>query len=167
MSTEDTIGRGHDGKFCETDEAAQRAGRAAHLRSRGMSYSRIAADLGYGDASAARKACQRALQAIVAEPAEELRQVELIRLDSMWVAALAVLEAKHFTVSQGKLIYNGEDLLEDDAPVLAAIDRLLKIQERRAKLLGLDAPVKTDVTITDGIDQQIQALVAQLAHAAS
>jgi hypothetical protein len=35
--------------------------------------------------------------------------------------------------------------LEDDAPVLAAVDRLLRIQERRAKLLGLDAPVRADV----------------------
>jgi len=166
METEDTIGRGQDGKFCETEESAQRAARAAHLRSRGMSYSKIALELSYNDASAARKACQRALLAIVAEPAEDLRKVELIRLDMMWVAALAVLEAKHFTVSQGKLIYIGEDPLEDDAPVLAAIDRLLKIQERRSKLYGLDAPVKTDVTITDGIDQQIQALVAQLAHTA-
>ena len=32
---------------------------------------------------------------------------------------------------------------------LAAVDRILKVMERRAKLLGLDAPVKQDLT-SDG-----------------
>jgi len=36
-----------------------------------------------------------------------------------------------------------------DAPVLAANDRLLRIQERRAKLLGIEAPTQivTDATV--------------------
>jgi len=33
---------------------------------------------------------------------------------------------------------------------LGAIDRALKIMERRAKLLGLDAPVRQEVTGADG-----------------
>jgi len=39
--------------------------------------------------------------------------------------------------------------LVDDAPVLAANDRLLRIQERRAKLLGIEAPqqIITDATV--------------------
>ncbi|GAA2395473.1 hypothetical protein GCM10010404_61300 [Nonomuraea africana] len=79
------------------------------------------------------------------------------------------------TVSQGRVVRLGQPFidddgnaavddgrgepLEDDAPVLAAIDRMLKIQERRAKLLGLDIPVKQlvggDVTVTyqfEGVD---------------
>jgi len=47
--------------------------------------------------------------------------------------------------------------MEDDAPVLQAIDRLVKIEdarrrnsERRAKLNGLDMPVKAEVTGADG-----------------
>jgi hypothetical protein len=35
----------------------------------------------------------------------------------------------------------GGETLADDGPVLQAIDRLIRISERRAKLRGLDAPV--------------------------
>jgi len=38
-------------------------------------------------------------------------------------------------------------LLEDDAPILAAADRILKVLERRAKLHGLDAPTKVQAQV--------------------
>ena len=50
---------------------------------------------------------------------------------------------------------------------LAAIDRLLRVQERRAKLLGLDAPAKSDVRVTDVLDEQIQQLAAELGFMAA
>lgn len=55
--------------------------------------------------------------------------------------------------------------LDDDAPVLAACMTLLKIAERRAKLLGLDAPVKKilEVESGDGVDERIAGLLAKLA----
>src|SRR5690606_7690573 len=52
----------------------------------------------------------------------------------------------------GKLIRiedenTGEEVpLLDDGPILAAADRLLKISERRSKMLGLDKPVQAEVT---------------------
>ena len=66
-------------------------------------------------------------------------------------------------VSQGRLIYLGDDPqpLADDAPVLAAVDRLLKIQERRARLLGLDQPTKSTVTHAAA---DVDAAVAELAR---
>lgn len=158
----DTLGRGNDGKYTRTEDTAERDAAAAHLRARGKSYRMIAAELGYADGSGAYKAVQRALKAIVVEASAEVRSVELIRLDRMWIAAQAVLEAEHFVVSQGKLIYKGDEPLADDAPVLAALDRLLKIQERRSRLLGLDAPVKTQVTVTDEVDEKIRALAEDL-----
>lgn len=152
---------GNDGRFERTAETAERDAAAARLRMRGLTFAQIADELGYVDHTGARRAVHRALKAIVAEPAEDLRQMELVRLDAMWQACLAVLEARHFTISNGRLIRIGEHPIEDDAPVLAAVDRMLKIQDRRAKLLGLDAPVKTNVTITTEIDAQIQELAAQ------
>ncbi len=41
--------------------------------------------------------------------------------------------------------------------------------ERRARLLGLDAPVNVNARVTDALDAQIEALAAevfQLSHAA-
>lgn len=48
---------------------------------------------------------------------------------------------------------------------LQAIDRLLRISERRSRLLGLDAPVRTRVgTITlDAIESEIERLERELA----
>ncbi|MGH3381352.1 MAG: helix-turn-helix domain-containing protein [Actinoallomurus sp.] len=134
---------GH-GRFDRDPETAKRDAEAARLRGRGWTFQRIADELGVSKQTA-YDAVQRALADTLTEPAAEARTLELERLDSMHAAVLAVLEAKHFTVSQGKVVRLDDEPLEDDAPVLQAVDRLLRIAERRAKLLGLDAPAKAEI----------------------
>jgi predicted transcriptional regulator len=77
------------------------------------------------------------------QAAEELRKVELDKLDIMERAAREVV-ARH--------------QVEDDPTLLAAIDRVLKVQQRRAALTGLDAPVKQEVTsyayTVNGVDPE-------------
>ncbi|MFJ9214240.1 hypothetical protein [Streptomyces sp. NPDC102264] len=138
----------HDGKgrYIRTLTAAERDAEAARLRSRGWPYQRIADELGYADRGEAHHAVGRVLKATVQEAGDELRTLELERLDAMYASVMDVLERKHFTVSNGKIMYMGDQPLEDDGPVLQAVDRLLRIQERRARLLGLDAPAKTQVS---------------------
>jgi hypothetical protein len=173
--------RGGDGKFAPSIETAERDAEACRLRVRAMSFPEIAKTLGYADASHAAQAVARTLRATVEEPAAEVRKTELARLDDMYTAALAVLERMHVTVSQGRVVQHrvagtgtwdpesrtwvGAEWVDlaDDAPVLSAIDRLLKIQERRARLLGLDAPVKHEVRNVDAVDAEIEQLVARLA----
>jgi len=76
------------------------------------------------------------------EAADQLRTLELDRLDALYVKVWEVLDREHVTVSHGKVIErDGRPLLDDD-PVLRAVDRLVRIAERRARLLGLDSPVK-------------------------
>jgi hypothetical protein len=71
---------------------------------------------------------QKSLAATYQVPADEVRKLEAERLDrlqmALWPGALA-----------------GDD---------KKIGRVLQVMERRAKLLGLDAPVKQEVTGTDG-----------------
>lgn len=164
--------RGADGKYIRTIADAERDAKAARLRARGWSYSRIAVELGYTDKGNAYHAVQRILVETIAEPAAELRQIELARLDALYEAALGVLERRHITVSNGRVVYVSdkdgvETPLEDDAPVLQAIDRCLRIQERRAKLLGLDAPAKLEVVTLDAVDAAIRDLEADLARRAA
>jgi len=73
-----------------------------------------------------------ALKVETEEKAEEVRDLELRRLDKMLQIAEAAAE--------------GGDL--------AAIDRVIRIQERRSKYLGLDAPAKneTRTTIAAAVD---------------
>jgi hypothetical protein len=89
---------------------------------------------------------------------------ELLRLDELEARAREVLDRHHITVNNGRVIKldDGEPLL-DDGPVLAAIDRLLKIEDARRKnnesqrkLLGLDAPTKVDAQVTEVTQQDIE-----------
>jgi hypothetical protein len=162
-TTKDTPGRGHNGRYTRTADTARRDAEAAQLRACGASYQHIADQLNFANRSAARKAVQRALADTVREPAEEVRQIQLAQLDRLTREALKVLERTHIHVSQGRVVKSDDGVpLEDDAPVLNAIDRLLKIQERRAKLLGLDAPSKVEVLSLDAIDAEISRLSAEL-----
>lgn len=159
-----TAPRGGRGRWVRT--ATQRHAEAVRLRSEGHSYEQIAQQLGYRDRASAYNAVQRTLVGTVREPADELRQMELIRLDALWMQAMQVLQAEHVTVSNGRVIViekDGKEVpLADDAPVLQAIDRLLKIMERRAKLLGLDAPTKVEAITIDRLDQAIAELEREL-----
>jgi hypothetical protein len=146
---------------------AQRRAQAVDMRIAGNSFRTIADKLGYKTASAACQDISRALEQAVAEQTrsvEAYREEELQRLDALMVEAWTILKKDHVTVSHGKLIYDdrtGEPLL-DDGPTLQAIDRILKIQERRAKMLGLDAPMKVEAITIDSLDQAIAQLAAEL-----
>jgi hypothetical protein len=88
------------------------------LREAGVSFEKIAESLGYRNRSSARKAVLAGLKAARLEPAKLLRQLELRRLDKLWLRLWPLAVAT--------------------PPDSSAIDRLLKIMHRRAALLGLD-----------------------------
>lgn len=151
------------GKFVRNPDTARRDAQAAELRAQGWGYQRIADHLGYADRGEAHHAVSRALTAIVREPAQavlhfelERLDAELARLDDLEAKVRKVLDAPHITVNNGKVIINPdtEQPMEDDAPILQAVDRLLKIEdarrrngERRAKLTGIEAAIKVDTTV--------------------
>ncbi|MFD7066084.1 hypothetical protein ACFV97_02485 [Streptomyces sp. NPDC059913] len=153
---------GGDGQFVRSLTTAQRAAEAARLRSLGWTYQRIADEVGYTYRADAYNAVQSVLKDTVREAGEELRTLELERLDRLEAAANEVLDRNHVTVSNGRVVDLHGAPIPDAGPVLAAIDRLLKIQERRAKLLGLDAPAKAAVTITPERAAAIEQLVEEL-----
>lgn len=145
---------------------AERRAKALTLRVSGLTYEQIADQLGYAGRAAAYVDIERALtqrkrdQQAAADLAAPL---ELERLDTMERAAWAVLRRQHTLVSQGRVIKDDAGRpMQDDGPTLDAIDRLLKIQVRRAKLLGLDMPAKVEVLTLDLIDAEIEKLNAEL-----
>jgi len=99
----------------------ERAIQALDLRKAGISYEMIAQRLGYSNRTAAFRAVQTLLEKSEKEASTDLREMELRRLDDLFLS-----------------IY--KKAREGDLP---AIDRCLKIMERRAKMSGLDAPEKT------------------------
>lgn len=100
---------------------------ALELRKAGLTITEIAARVGLSRTQVHR-VIDRLLKDTKAEAADELRTLELARLDTAQVAIWA-------QVRQGNH---------------GAIDRLLRIMERRAKLLGLDAPARQEVTGANG-----------------
>ncbi|MET0416044.1 MAG: hypothetical protein ABW022_08490 [Actinoplanes sp.] len=148
-------------------DTARRRSEAIAMRMAGHTFEQIAQALGYTSRGAACQDITRALETAVVEQArsvEAYREEELQRLDALLAEAWAVLKRQHLTVSHGRVIYDdstGEPIL-DDAPTLSAIDRILKIQERRAKFLGLDAPQRHEVVTVDAVDAEIARLTAEL-----
>lgn len=110
------------------------------LRTQGLSFEQIGQHLGISK-PAAWERYQAALNNILAESVNQLRDMENQRLNT----AQAAIWPK---------------VLEGDIPALAG---LLRIMERRAKLNGLDMPIKTQVEVTHYDGDSIDAEVARLA----
>jgi DNA-directed RNA polymerase specialized sigma24 family protein len=118
------------------------------LRAAGATYRQIADLLGVST-STAWKCVDRGLMATRQEPADKLRPLELVRLDHLQAVAVEVLRAKHALIQGGKLVLDERGQpYTDHGPVLAAINTLLRIQERRAHIAGLDAPTRVDATLS-------------------
>jgi hypothetical protein len=98
--------------------SVDRAVQAIELRRAGLTFQQIADRLGYMNRAGAWHAVQTGLRMALETPSRELIGLEVERLDalqaSVWDRAL------------------GGDM--------KAIDRVISIMRRRAKLLGLDAP---------------------------
>lgn len=145
----------------EASEATlAREHRALTLRREGRSYDEIAEQFGV-TRQRIGQIVQRARRRAVVEVARDIICDELARLDVMWVEAMRQLKLDHVVVQGGKVV---EDVVDEGAK-LAALDRLLRIQDRRAKLLGLDQPTKIrhEVITTDDLDAQIAELEAEVA----
>ncbi|MDA8322213.1 MAG: hypothetical protein M0030_20715 [Actinomycetota bacterium] len=138
--------------------------RALELRRLNMTYAQIAREMGWRSQAAAHQAVQRALADSVAEPAAEVRQMELDRLDEIARVYRRVLARDHLVVADGRVVkLDGQPLL-DSGPLMQAAAGLLRVSESRRKLLGLDAPAKSRVQVIteDAIDEAIAQLTQEL-----
>lgn len=156
--------RDGSGRFVPSAESAERDAQAFRLRADGKTYTEIAIALGFSSDTHVTKALKRHLDRIVKPAADEYRATIDARLDRMYRETMRVLEATHYVVNAGTVVFFGDcdcpegsklsglcdhaKPLKDDSPVLAAVDRLLKIEAQRSKLYGLDAPVKHDVSVS-------------------
>ena len=133
-----------------TAERTERDRAAAQLREDGFGWLVIAERLGYSSPGHAYTAVQKLLDRIPVEAVEALRKSENARLNAARVDALAVLRRRHVAVSNGQLVYEDKDgrsrPVEDDAPALKALEVIVRISERMAKLNGLDAAQQVELS---------------------
>ena len=134
---------------------AERDAQIVELKRQDLSFQEIATALGISRA-AAHRGFHRALPRITEPAASAYRAEHLARIELARSVVLDILAAKHITVSQGVIVRIEGEPVEDDGPTLAAVDRLVKLDEREARLLGLDA--KTEVNITGGVKYEVVGL---------
>ena len=134
-----------------------------------FTYAQIGEQLGVSTSTAYERVT-RGMQAVPSEGVVEARRLELAKLDNIERRLLVVLGQQQPRVDHGRVIFDIDDTgkrvrVLDYGPVVQAATALLRVQERRAKLLGLDSPTQIRVeTITeDVVDAEIARLEAKFA----
>ena len=129
-------------------EVAEEQIRCYELRLTGASIRQIATITGLGVATV-HKLIKLEIDERVTPLAEEARRMELDRLD-VWLARLTVQINKGVAVARN-------------------VEVALRVSERRARLLGLDAPERVDAQVTETtvFDTEFTALVREVQAAAA
>jgi len=144
----------------------ERRHKAIEMRRVGIPWEKIAEECGYSTPAVAAADIYKVLSDRVREMGDAvsaLRSLEADKLDAMERVIINVMRKPHILAQQGRIIIDpatGKPA-EDPGPVFQCVDRLLRIAERRAKLLGIDNPVKTQVEIKAvGVDAEIAGILA-------
>ena len=99
---------------------------------------------------------------LLEKDASHHRDIEIGKLDLLEERLWTMIDEDYYTVSQGHVVYmDTGDPVPDIDPVMKIIDRLLKVMERRSKLLGLDKPVRVEATIhtMDNVDMELAEMI--------
>ena len=124
--------------------AAQRAVMAVQLRAQQLTYEEIAKRAGYSGPSACRKAIMRELDRVVVRNVDQLRIEELSMLNQMHNEVWQLFMDRK---NKGRLF---------------AVDRILAISERKAKLMGLDTPVDQAIAANMVVVREIPSGLLQV-----
>ena len=92
------------------------------------------------------------------------RDIEVGKLDLLEERLWQMLDEDYITVSNGQVVYmDTGDPVPDIDPVMKIVDRILKVAERRAKLLGLDKPVRIEATVqtVDKMDMELAQMLRE------
>ncbi|WP_433781588.1 hypothetical protein ACQPX6_17575 [Actinomycetospora sp. CA-101289] len=148
-----------------SERSRRRDGEAARLRVTGMDYRGIADEMGYAGPSGAHAAVMRSLSESVRAPVEQQRQLACRQLDELALVLWKIVLTGHVAVSAGRVVVHEGVPVRDARPTLEAIASLIKLEARRAALLGLDAPRRTAVEVItdDAVEREIKRLEAALA----
>lgn len=135
----------------EVDQSATKAQAAVALRLAGTGYTQIAKTLGYSSPTRARSAVERALASSVdkAEDHSHMRELTDRRLNRLLQSVM------------------GKAVDPRDPEHLSYNARALAIIDRQAKLHGIDAPTKVQITPTDQDILRYVEAISPLARAQS
>jgi hypothetical protein len=147
-------------------EITRRRARVIELREEGLTFREISKELGVS-LGLVHKDFAASIERILEPNVAAYRAEHVARLHQMRGVTQDILDRRHVVVQQGHVVSeilgsddDGQPIfgepLEDDSIVLAAMDRLHKIDEAERKLLGLDA--RPEVQITGSLRYVIEGL---------
>ena len=175
-----------NGKHTAGEETHRRLQRVFELRRENVSFPQIAIRIAQEEGREQSytqgyiyKLYKKGLKQIIVEDVEAVRKIELARLDKLQEYANNLLEGFQPLVNRGAIVTdflegeNGKLVLDKDGnpiPIklqdfnfkLHVLRTTLAIMERRAKVLGIDAPTKVAATNPDGTREAIPASIRQL-----
>jgi len=142
----------------KSEVTAKRARRALELRSQGYSYRQIGAEIGVSHV-AAFNYVKDEIQHIAKERkeiGEGIIDQELLLLDKLLIELLKDIKIP------SKRLKAGCDPDDEEYEVILRTDQsvvqnILKIMERRAKYLGLNAPERSEVNVQASLEELIMA----------
>jgi hypothetical protein len=157
--------RGTRGPRQKVEDKVRRAEALVLFRD-GLTYDQVAAKMrekGYQCAgkSTARDLVYGALEDLWVEPAEDVRQYELARLEMSYVRHEQTIERldgvieKLLPLAESGNLEVIDRLVKAETARAKANDSHIRICESRRKLLGIDAPEKVDLTGAVGIGPSI------------
>lgn len=149
---------------------AERRNRAIKLKNSGLSWYQVAETMQYLDSegnpspAAACVDVGRALKQQIGEMRQNLEELVLLadhRDDDIRRRLNLILSQKHPLVQGGKVVKDDAgETVYDLSPHFAAIDRLIKLEEKYAARHGLNAPEKLQVALERRTDVEA-AVVAE------
>lgn len=130
----------------QTGDAA-RAQAMMKRRTEGATWETIAEEFGYTNRSSPRQLVQRVLDTMTVETVDQYRELSNARLDVGLRALVPLIE----------------DAKADPNVRIRAVDSLIRLEARRARLNGLDAPVKVEVSA--GVQAELDDALRELRDA--
>jgi hypothetical protein len=129
------------------------------LKREGFSFQQVADQIGISKAAAIRgfQTVKKRVETATDADYAEYRDEQLARVAMLREVVSDVVAARHVTISNGHVIHEitgrddeGKpeygDPYEDHGPVLAAVDRMVKLDEHEAKLLNLFPKAEVNVS---------------------
>lgn len=159
--------RRSDGKLWKGERDAE----AARLKALGWSIPEIAKHLGLDQPNPEHAtertaaAIRRAMARAVRFAGDEERHLQLQSLDEMELRLWQLLDEGMILVQQGRIIMADNAPMDDKRFNLEVLDRILKVKDQRAKLLGTYAPTRVESITIDSVEAEIERLQKELAAA--
>lgn len=149
----------------------ERDAEAARLKALGWDILDIAKHLGLDQPNPENAiirtvaAIRRAMARAVRFAGDEERHLQLQSLDELELRLWKLLDNGTVLVQQGRIIEMDGIALDDHRFALEVVDRIVKVKDQRAKLLGTYAPTRVETLTIDSVEAEIERLQKELAMA--